>query len=370
MTTDQKARSKSPLAQKTTGRREFLKTCSFFGLAMLGRDWHNAGPEYDALYAIARKEGQLNLYGGGPASWYTDWTKNFTTRFPGIQVVFKGGFSNQLTPLIDGQLAARKMEADVAVLQTLQDFARWKRKGVLQPLKDTVFDHMPAKYHDPQGCYTGVSVYTLSYAYNRAALGASPPRSAMDFLQTEFKGKLISVYPQTDDVTLYLFWTIVDRYGWSFMKAYMANKPAFVKGHLGVAQAIDTGQYGASFDTITELSATQPGYRSKSGVLFSKIDPAPYWPQTAGIFRNCPHPAAARLFLEWTLGYAQQQRMSRNGVWPVRSDVPPPTGFNPLEKMLLADGYSAFINQKPDELAALRKKFNGYIGDPVGVDIR
>jgi hypothetical protein len=62
--------------------------------------------------------------------------------------------------------------------------------------------------------------------------------------------------------------------------------------------------------------------------------------------------------------------MSRNGVWPVRSDVPPPTGFNPLEKMLLADGYSACINQKPDELAALRKKFNGYIGDPVGVDIR
>jgi len=34
------------------------------------------------------------------------------------------GFSNQLAPRIDEQIARNRLEADVAVLQTIQDFER------------------------------------------------------------------------------------------------------------------------------------------------------------------------------------------------------------------------------------------------------
>ena len=56
------------------------------------------------------------------------------------------------------------------------------------------------------------------------------------------------------------------------------------------------GKSAASFDTITELSVVQPGYDLAARVAFSKVDPSPYWPQSAAILRNCPHPAAAELF--------------------------------------------------------------------------
>ncbi|MEA3073753.1 MAG: hypothetical protein QOD29_5199, partial [Alphaproteobacteria bacterium] len=170
-------------------------------------------------------------------------------------------------------------------------------------------------------------------------------------------------------VTLFLYWTIVSEYGWQWMKDYMANKPSFVKGHLGVAQAVDQGKSAASFDTITELSVVQPGYDVAARVAFSKVDPSPYWPQSAAIFRNCPHPAAAELFLRWSLGKEQQRAMNRKGVWTVRDDVDPPDGFDPIRKYKLTDKYHAFVTNAR-QLVELRGRFQEFIGPPVGEDVR
>src|SRR6202790_4153684 len=76
----------------------------------------------DKLYTRARQDRALSLYGGGPAAWYTDWAEQFQIPFPGIAVNFVGGFSNELTPRIDQQIASGQMECDVTILQTLQDF--------------------------------------------------------------------------------------------------------------------------------------------------------------------------------------------------------------------------------------------------------
>jgi ABC-type Fe3+ transport system substrate-binding protein len=349
-------------------RRTLLKAAGLAAAATIIRPAF-ADSELDSLYAKARKEGGLNLYGGGPADWYTQWAKQFEAAFPGVPIAFTGGFSNQLSPKIDKQIANKKLGCDVAVLQTLQDFERWKHQGALTILPNAVFEHIDRRYYDPGKTFTGVSLYTLSYVYNPSLLGSAVPVSAEDFLNSAYRDKVITVYPQTDDVTLFLYWTIVSEYGWQWMKDYMVNKPSFVKGHLGVAQAVDQGKSAASFDTITELSVVQPGYDVAARVAFSKVDPSPYWPQSAAIFRNCPHPAAAELFLRWSLGKEQQRAMNRKGVWTVRDDVDPPDGFEPIRKYKLTDEYHAFVTYAP-QLVELRGRFQEYIGPPVGEDVR
>jgi ABC-type glycerol-3-phosphate transport system substrate-binding protein len=104
-------------------------------------------------------------------------------------------------------------------------------------------------------------------------------------------------------------------------------------------------------------------------VAFSKVDPSPYWPQSAAIFRNCPHPAAAELFLRWSLGKEQQRAMNRKGVWTVRDDVDPPDGFDPIRKYKLTDKYHAFVTNAR-QLVELRGRFQEFIGPPVGEDVR
>src|SRR5712691_4588017 len=201
--------------------------------------------DMDALYQAAKGEGALNLYGGGPAASYVARAKKFEQRFPGIAVNVVGGFSNRLTTQIDEARKAGKPHADLAMLQTIQDFVKWKHEGALLAFKPDGWDTVGEPYKDPDGAFLGHYVTLLAYAY-RPDLVKVPVRSARDFLDPVFKGKLISTYPHDDDITLYHYARLVDRYGWGFMDDYMKLEPRFVMGHLGVAQALTKGEAAGS----------------------------------------------------------------------------------------------------------------------------
>src|SRR4030088_2528551 len=145
------------------------------------------------LYQAAKKEGSLSLNGGGPAGLYEPWVREFEQRFPGIKVKLTADFSNILAPIIDREIAERKLSVDLTIFQTLQDYDRWKKQGVLMSFRPEGWDQIHQSFKDPNGQYVGVAVYALSYAYNTQAIpGIDVPRSAQDFLKSEFKGKAIT----------------------------------------------------------------------------------------------------------------------------------------------------------------------------------
>jgi hypothetical protein len=63
----------------------------------------------DELYQAAKNEGALSLNGGGPAGLYEPWVKEFEQRFPGIKVKLTADFSNILAPIIDCEIAEKKL---------------------------------------------------------------------------------------------------------------------------------------------------------------------------------------------------------------------------------------------------------------------
>ncbi len=225
------------------------------------------------------------------------------------------------------------------------------------------WDEIHQSFKDPDGQYVGVAVYALSYAYNTRAIPKTDvPTSARDFLRPEFNGKVITTYPNDDDVTLYLFYTIVQKYGWEFMDKYMANNPQWVRGHLGAARAVASGQAAATFDTMTNVTLGLKKNNQPTDAAFSTVDPLPIWPQTTAIFKDAPHPNAAKLYITWFLAKEQQ---SRTGTWSTRLDVPPPSGLKPIFEYQLANEFRGFItNEKRTE--ELRKRFESYIGKPKG----
>src|SRR5207237_9133248 len=83
----------------------------------------------DELYQKAKVEKTVALYGAGPAGSHDRWIKEFEQRFPGVTVTFTGGLSTALNKKIEAQFADRKVETDLAILQTIQDFAKWKKAG-------------------------------------------------------------------------------------------------------------------------------------------------------------------------------------------------------------------------------------------------
>ncbi len=278
-----------------------------------------------------------------------------------------GGFSNVLDRKIDAQFAAGKPEVDLAIFQTLQDFVRWKRQGALLEFKPQGFDKIDPSFADPAGAYVAVQINAHTYAYNPNLVKPEDvPHSALDFLNPRFKGKVVSCYPADDDATLYDFYSIVQKYGWSYMDRYMANQPNFIQGHLGVARSIASGENLVTFDTIATISMDQKNLGLVQAVAFPESDPLPIWPFTAAIFKNAPHSNAAKLFLTW---YLSPEVQAKSGNWSPRSDVPAPYGWKPVLSYKVANNYRAFLTDTR-QLEALRKRFEAYTGpvkNPGGV---
>ncbi len=339
-------------------RRPLLEIASVFCLATVGLATPASAQSRQELYAKAKAEGALDFYSGGPIAPYERFISDFKKQFPGIAVSITGGFSNVLNAKINDQLRAKKLAVDMAFFQTVQDFVAWKRQGVLLDFKPEGYSEIAPEFRDPDGAYTTVKVSAITYAYNTKLVApADVPKSALDFLKPIFAGKLITCYPADDDATLYLFYTIVQKYGWSYMDKYMANKPNFVQGHLSVARSVGDGANAATFDgTSTADAVARTGKPIKS--VFSQEDPTPLFTLTAGLFKDAPHPYAAKLFLSW---YMAKEQQSRLGVFSPRTDVPPPPGLKPLASYKVANGYREFVTD--DKLiTALRKRFEGYTG--------
>ena len=311
------------------------------------------------LYEKAKVEKALVFYAGGPTAPYEARVKRFHEQFPGIQVSVEGGFSNVLNQRIERQMTEGKLEVDLAFFQTVQDFVGWKKRGKLLAFKPDGFDQIIPNLRDTDGAYMAFSAVAIAYAYNTSLVKPdNAPRSALDFLKPEFAGKLISVYPHDDDAALYLFHLIVQKYGWGWMDHYMAGKPHFVQGHLPVARAVAEGKMAATLDATITTAGGLKRQGAPIEIAFSEQDETPVFSVTGGIFKDAPHPNAAKLFLSWYL--AKEQQTGSGGFSP-RVDVAPPPGFKPLTSYKIANNYREFVTTEP-LVAEMRKRMEGIIG--------
>jgi ABC-type Fe3+ transport system substrate-binding protein len=313
----------------------------------------------DELYRNAKDEKIVVLYGAGPTGSHDRWIKDFEQQFPGVTVTFNGGLSTALNKKIEAQLASGKVETDLAILQTIQDFAKWKKAGAMLPFKPAGWDLIDEAYKDDDGAFVTVSVNAITYATNTQWVAAADvPKSALDFLKPLFAGKLVTTDPSDDDAALAVFNSIVQKYGWSYMDKYTAQKPAYVTtGHAAVSNAIVSGDKLASFDSTTTTWQLMRAGKPIAGV-FSEADATPIFLVGAGIFKDAPHPNAAKLYLTWYLAKEQQ---SRSGAFSARSDVPPPPGFKPLASYNIDRGYRRLVTDEA-RVAELRKRLATYTG--------
>lgn len=315
----------------------------------------------DQLYAKAKGEGALLFYSGGPVAPYERWAKEFMQRYPGITVSVEGGFSNVLDDKINQQMKAGKLQVDMALLQTVQDFVGWKKQGALLRFMPEGADKIDPRFRDKDATFWPTSVVLLSYAYNTKALAPGDlPKSALDFLKPQFAGKIVSAYPADDDATLFVFDDIVKKYGWGYMKKYMANKPNFIQGHLDELKSVADGTNVVTFDSTNSTTGALKAAGQPIDFAFPTSDVMPTFFVTAGIFKGAPHPNAAKLFLSWYLAKEQQ---ARTGSYSARTDVAPPPGLKPLSAYKIDAGYLKLVTDP--HIAALRKRFESYTGPVV-----
>jgi ABC-type Fe3+ transport system substrate-binding protein len=160
-------------------------------------------------------------------------------------------------------------------------------------------------------------------------------------------------------MSLYLYQTLVDKYGPEFLDKLKANDPVFVRGHLGVSRAIAAGdEKTLTFDSFVSMTIAEAKAGRPIVTVVSEVDPMPVVAQTAAIFKDAPHPNAAKLYISW---YLQPEQQARQGTWSSRSDVAPPPPLKPLSSYRVANAFRSFITDE-GKVKALRERYLGFTG--------
>jgi ABC-type Fe3+ transport system substrate-binding protein len=120
----------------------------------------------DQIYEAAKAEKNLVLWGAGPTAGYETAARAFEQQYPGVTVTLMGGFSNELNAKVEEQLRAKKVETDLLVFQTVQDFVAWNKRGLLLHFKPEGFETIGAGAKDRDGAWIAANANPLFYGYN------------------------------------------------------------------------------------------------------------------------------------------------------------------------------------------------------------
>ncbi|WP_329264990.1 ABC transporter substrate-binding protein [Streptomyces sp. NBC_01478] len=321
--------------------------------------------QLQALYKAAEAEGgKVTVYIGGdaPGQW-DSLAAAFHQQFPDLQLHLVTDLSKYHDARIDNQLATSHLVADAAILQTTQDFDRWKKQGNLLQYKPVGWDKVFTNAKDKDGYYTGVFYGAFSYIVDDKEI----PSKAGDFkgtdlLKPEYKNKLILTYPNDDDAVLFGYKQIVDKYGWNYLAKLLKQNPKLIRGVPGSAAGVASGDYLASI-------AVGGDARPNGTQVFSNSERFNSWAQRGAIFKNAPHKAGAKLFLSWLDSQAVQKNAIATWTWSVRKDVAPPSGLKPLAsyKNTNPDAFAKFMSDRA-AVERFRSQVELYFGQVKGAD--
>lgn len=289
----------------------------------------------DDLYKLALAEGgKLVVYAGGDAPDQQESNRaGFEAAFPGIKVEMIVDFSKYHDARIDYQLKSANLVVDVAQLQTLHDFPRWRDEGVLLMYKPIGWDHIYDELKDPDGAFTGVFMDAFTTNVNTELLSnkSSWPVEASDYLKPDFKDKLVVTYPNDDDAVLFWFKQVFDKYGPAYLDQFKAQNPTFVRGTATAIAIVGDSSLGyvATMTADGGLNSQDKYGTSVPRLILPEKDPFVLWAQTAAIFKKAKHPAAAKLYISWLVD-KKQQAQPEAWSWSVRDDVAAPDPFKSI----------------------------------------
>jgi iron(III) transport system substrate-binding protein len=253
-----------------------------------------------ALIAAAKAEGQLQVYGVGPATALAATAQRFETTY-GIRVswLHVGGVAMPARLLVEQRGGNPKTDV-VTTVPTLQT-EQIKRAGLYaqyRPPEDR--DLLPQTF-DPDGNWSGNEFLTESICYNPArvkAAGLQPPTAWADFTAKEWRGKF-AFYAGSWE-----WYAAMKRFfgparAEALARAYAANAPRMEVSHQNLVDLTAAGDVIAAANAFGHTCL-----RAKDqGAPVELVNPVPTVIElgTIGVLRAAPHPNAARLYVRWLL---------------------------------------------------------------------
>lgn len=293
-----------------------------------------AAQAQDALLEAARREGGLSWYNGYMGDTIAqDMVGRFERAYPGVRLSTIRSTSQVAFQRLRQDQAAGLHNCDVYSSSDISHFDDLMRERRLLPYSPGNAARIDPALQDKalyvEGQYYPALISMMALAYNsQRVTAADAPKSWPDLLDPRWRGKLAVGHPGFSGYAGTWAVLMQQLYGDAFFDRLAANQPLVGR---------------SSNDSVTQLNAAErivaaaPAYvaiesgrRGNPVVVNYPTDGALLMCSPAGIMADAPHPAAAKLFMEWLLGPENSTLLVQQGAVPINRDVPNATDQPPL----------------------------------------
>jgi iron(III) transport system substrate-binding protein len=263
-----------------------------------------AGMPSDQLVAAAKKEGSVVIYASN--SSIQENAAAFEKQY-GIKVQTYRADSEEVLQRVLQEAGAGKLPADLIDTNGGELLAMAGKSVLADYDNKQITGQLRRGSVHPGWVATRYDAFVIAWNTNKIK---TPPTSFQDLADPRFKGQ-IEVEPDDWDWYLGLHSYLTSQLGWSAQQTdafftKLAANAKVVKGHTVQAQLLDSGQIGIAPDSYKHLIDQDHFGKGAPVVWQPLVQPVLYRPNGIGLAKTAPHPAAATLYMNWSLTDGQK----------------------------------------------------------------
>ena len=275
--------------------------------AVHAQDKGKAGSDaINQLYAGARKEGVVVIWGPTDAVIYQRMQAALDKQYPGLKIEHFESIPEPLVQRIIAESQAGKPAAvDIIQSGSLRALRPLIDRDMLAPFPGWEKDFgLDAVYANQR--FVGAYNLTLPIAYNTKAVSAQEaPKTWEDLADPKWKGRKIII-----EARLVPFAMLGTEWGkgkaTELTKRILGQQPLIVQGGTTVANALAGGQVSLAVGTYAYTIERLK--KQGAAVDWIAVSPLPVLTSAVGVLKTAPHPNAARFFAGW-MGTAEGQKI-------------------------------------------------------------
>ena len=326
---------------------KFILVSLFLAVGLLSSEPLRAQTANPDLIAQAKKEGRVTWYTTVSIPECKQLIDLFEKQYPFIKVDLLRSGAGALVNRVVSEYAARNYSADVLQgTASRGGLTLLKKREILARYESPEFKNLSPELKDKAGYWGSTFQNTFVLAYNKRNVKPDDvPKTYDDLLKPIWKGR--QIINDTDNFEwfdgLLHFWGR-DK-GLAYFRRLAAQDQGFQRGARGRIQLVAAGEaplaigYGPHAQSFVNQGAP---------IDWVPLEPVVVIVNTTSLAAKAPHPAAAKLFIDFLLSKPAQQKLRELSRIPSRSDVDsdPPRlnkGFKKIVQDLENEGMAESI---------------------------
>lgn len=262
------------------------------------------------LLAQAKKEGKLLWYTTFADDDVDDMISAFQKTYPGVKVEALRLSADKLPSRLVTEQRGGKFNADVISADS-EPVYQLIKVGTLAPYRVPEIPALPKELQNlPDGYRNVVYINTSAIAYNPQAVKSQHlpvPTQLEDLTKPAWKGKF-SIDPKAINWYEGLISAMGHDKALALVKKLGANQPRLVESHTQSLTEVQGGEPAAVANAYGYKAAALKK-KTPTRLAFSNPDPLPSAAVLEELAKKAPHPAAAKLFIDWIMSKEGQKQV-------------------------------------------------------------